>query len=121
MSEPIPKVVFDCVIFAQAIMNDAGPAGACLQLARARSIHLVWSNYVLAEIRELPGKIPARFVVTSDRVEAFILDVAVFAETIAAVPQVYTNPFDADDSHYVNLAVAASATLITSRDRTCWI
>ena len=32
MSDAPPKVVFDCVIFAQALINDAGPAGACLEL-----------------------------------------------------------------------------------------
>lgn len=112
-----PKVVFDCVIFAQAVINDAGPSGACLELARTKAIQLFWSEYVLAEIRELPGKLPLRLLVTSDRVEAFIADVAAFAETIAPVPSVYENPFDADDSHYVDLAVAASASVITTRDR----
>ena len=111
------KVVFDCVVFAQALLNDRGPAAACLDLARSQLVHLVWSDYVLAEIRELPEKLPASMQITGDKVEAFIQDVATFAEIVGDVPSVYTHPLDPDDSHYVNLALAAAATLITTRDR----
>jgi putative PIN family toxin of toxin-antitoxin system len=116
MSEGPPRVVFDCVIFAQALINDSGPAGECLELARSSSIRLALSEYVITEIRELPSKLPARLLVTTDRVEAFILEVVALAELIEDVPEVYQHPVDADDSHYVNLALAAEATLITSRD-----
>jgi putative PIN family toxin of toxin-antitoxin system len=116
MTDPL-VVVFDCVIFAQAIINDAGPAAACLDLARAKAIRLVWSDYVLADIRELPTKLPARLLVTHDRVEAFVQDVATFATMAGDVRPVYRHPIDPDDSHYVNLALAKGATLITSRDR----
>jgi putative PIN family toxin of toxin-antitoxin system len=112
-----PTVVFDCVVFAQAVINDAGPAAACLQLARARVIRLTWSDYVLAEIRELPAKLPARMFVTNDRIEAFIQDVSTFATLVNNVGSAYRHPIDPDDSHYINLAIAAGATLITSRDR----
>jgi predicted nucleic acid-binding protein len=44
-------------------------------------------------------------------------DVAPLAEMINDVPDTYQHPVDPDDSHYVNLALAAGATLITSRDR----
>ena len=79
MIDAATKVVFDCVVFAQAIINDSGPAAACLELARAKTIRLVWSDYVLTEIRELPSKFPPRLLVAPDRVEAFIQDVAAFA------------------------------------------
>ena len=117
MSETSQGVVFDCVVYAQALINGKGPAARCLELARSRTIRLFWSDYVLAEIRGLPGKLPARFMVGSDAVEAFIQDTNTFASTISNVPHVYENPFDRDDSHYVDLAVSAGALLITSRDR----
>ena len=41
-------------MFAQAVMSAAGPAAACIVLARTRTVRLVWSDYVTAEIRELP-------------------------------------------------------------------
>ena len=111
-----PRVVFDCVIFAQALISDSGPAAECLELARSGIIRLVLSDYVMTEIRELPAKLPARLMVTSDRVDAFLNDVAPLAEIVSDVPGVYEHPIDPDDSHYVNLAIAAGATLITSRD-----
>ena len=98
------------------MISRTGPSAACLDRVRAGDLHLVWSDYVLQEIRELPAKLPARMKLTPERVEAFIADVAPFAEHIAEVAGLYTNPFDADDSHYVNLALASGANLITSRD-----
>jgi putative PIN family toxin of toxin-antitoxin system len=116
MSEGPPRVVFDCVIFAQALINDSGPAGQCLEHARSGNIWLVLSEYVITEIRELPSKLATRLLVTTDRVEAFLREVVALAELIGDVPEVFQHPVDADDSHYVNLALAAGATLITSRD-----
>jgi putative PIN family toxin of toxin-antitoxin system len=116
MSAGPQKVVFDCVIFAQAMISETGPAGQCLELVRSGTIQLVLSNYVITEIRELPLKLPSRLMVSSERVEAFLNVVVPLAETIGDVPARYQHPIDADDSHYVNLALAASATLITSRD-----
>jgi putative PIN family toxin of toxin-antitoxin system len=104
------------MIYAQAMISRAGPSAACVDRVRSGDLYLVWSDYVLREIRELPTKIPLRLNLTPERVEAFIADVAPFAEHIAEVAELYTNPFDADDSHYVNLALASGASLITSRD-----
>jgi putative PIN family toxin of toxin-antitoxin system len=112
----IPTVVFDCMIYAQALISPRGPAAVCLDHACRGNLHLVWSDYTLQEIRELPSKLPPRLKVTSERVEAFILAVAPHVEYVDAVPETYVNPFDCDDSHYVNLAAAAKAKLITSRD-----
>jgi putative PIN family toxin of toxin-antitoxin system len=116
MSTAPQRVVFDCVVFAQALISDSGPAAQCVALARSGTIRLVLSDIVITEIRELPSKLPARLLVTSERVEAFLNEVAPLAEMIDDVPELYRHPVDADDSHYVNLALAASATLITSRD-----
>jgi hypothetical protein len=93
------------------------PAAECLTLARSGTIRLVWSDYVVTAIRELPLKLPARLLVTQERDEAFLRDVAPLAETIDHVRDVYQHPLDVDNSHYVNLALAANAQLITSRDR----
>ncbi len=116
MSTPL-RVVFDCMIYTQALISSRGPAAACLELVRQGKLHLVWSDYVLQEIRELPGKLPAKLNVTPERVEAFLLDVAPHVEYVVEVPNMYENPFDIDDSHYINLAVSAKATVITSRDK----
>lgn len=116
MSSDPASVVFDCMIYAQAMISRTGPSAACLDHVRAGNLRLFWSDYVLQEIRELPGKLPARLKLTPERAEAFIADVAPFSEHITHVIHVYDNPYDRDDSHYVNLAVASGANLITSRD-----
>jgi hypothetical protein len=63
------RVVFDCVVYAQAIINPDGPAGKCLELAREGSLSLCTSDYLLGEIRELPGKLSPRLKVTATKVE----------------------------------------------------
>jgi putative PIN family toxin of toxin-antitoxin system len=104
------------MIFAQAMISRSGPSAACLGYVRSGSLQLFWSDYVLQEIRELPSKLPQRLNLTTERVEAFIADVAPYAERLTDVAELYENPFDLDDSHYVNLAVASGADLISSRD-----
>src|SRR2546421_13060411 len=100
MADRPERVVFDCVIFAQALISDTGPSAACLELARAKQISLFWSGYVLQEVRELPDKLKPKYGITPQRVAAFINDVATFAEFIDAVPFRYENPLDPDDSPY---------------------
>ena len=117
MDATAPRVVFDCMIYTQALISERGPAGLCLNHVRLGALRLVWSDYVLQEIRELPLKLPARLLVTPERVDAFISAIAPYAEHRASVPPLYENPFDPDDSHYVNLALAAAANIITSRDK----
>jgi uncharacterized protein len=111
------KVVFDCVVFAQALINPKGPAAACLALAQQGKVVVFVSDYVLQEIRELPQKINPRFGVTPERVDGLIQELAKFARMVGQAAEVYVHPIDPDDSHYVNLALAAGAKLIASRDR----
>lgn len=92
MSSTPTSIVFDCMIYAQAMISRTGPSAACVDHVRSGQLHLVWSDYVLREIRELPSKLPARFKLTSERVEAFISDIAPYAEHIASVVEVYEKP-----------------------------
>ena len=113
MGEAAERVVFDCVVFAQALISDKGPSAACLELARKGEVILVCSVYVFQEVRELPGKL-TKYAVTPERVDAFLREVATYCEFIDPVPHVYVNPLDPDDSPYIDLAVAGQATLVTS-------
>jgi len=45
-----------------------------------------------------------------------VRDVSTFAEMVDAVPPRYLHPIDPDDSHYIDLALAANAKLIVSWD-----
>lgn len=111
------KVVFDCPVFAQALINPRGPAAACLGHAQQGNVILSVSDYVLQEIRELPQKIKPQLGVTEERVEGLIRDLSKYVRFVVNVPLVYAHPIDPDDSHYVNLALATGSKLIVTRDR----
>jgi putative PIN family toxin of toxin-antitoxin system len=110
------KVVFDCTVFAQALISPNGPAAACLTHAQRGNLKLFVSHYVFQEIRELPSKIRPKYGVTDEKVERLIQDLSKYAQFVDDVPAVYNNPFDPDDSHYVDLAVETKSKLIVSRD-----
>lgn len=111
------RTVFDCVIFAQALINPKGPAGACLKAAESGDCLLHISPFVLQEIRELPTKLDERHGVTPDRVETLIDQAREYAILITDIPEIYVHPADPKDSAYVNLALATQSKLVVSRDR----
>jgi uncharacterized protein len=114
----VQKVVFDCNIFAQALMNPLGPAGACLQATFDGHASLFVSDFVIMEIRDILNKpTPAKAGVTSRKAEDLVQLLLVKTEYVSEVPAVFVHPIDEDDSNYVNLALAAGAKLIVSRDR----
>ncbi len=115
-SEPV-RVVFDCVIFTQALINPKGPAGECLNAAESGDCILHLSPFVLHEIRELPTKLPLRHGITVEHVETFLKRVCEYAVVVTDVPERYTHPTDPKDSAYVNLALATNSKLVVSRDR----
>ena len=55
MSEenPRPRVVFDCMVYLQATVNESGPAAALLRLVDNDEIALFVSREVLEEVREV--------------------------------------------------------------------
>jgi putative PIN family toxin of toxin-antitoxin system len=112
-----PRVVFDCNIFVQCLINLNGPAARCVQKARESQVLLFVSPYVLAEIREMHLKVPRKYGITSEQTDKLARAVVSFATMIADVPDVYRHPYDPDDSHYINLACKVDARLIVSRDR----
>jgi len=112
-----PRVVFDCVIFAQALINPKGPAGECVKAAEGGECLLHVSPFVLQEIRELPNKLPVRHGITPERVETLIRQVREYAVVMTDVTERFKHPIDAKDSAYINLALATQSELVVSRDR----
>ena len=55
MSEenPHPRVVFDCMVYLQATVNESGPAAVLLRLVDNDEIALFVSREVLEEVREV--------------------------------------------------------------------
>ena len=113
------RVVFDCNTFLQALASPDGPAGRCVQLAIDRKIDLFSSPAVIEEIRDVASRpiVTTRLHLTPDRTEAFLEVIETTATILAGFPEPFVYQRDPDDAHYVNLAVAAGANLIVSRDK----
>jgi hypothetical protein len=57
MSEPSrDKLVYDCNVYLQFLLNQNGPSGRCVSLALQNYVELFISDSVLTELRELPEK-----------------------------------------------------------------
>lgn len=113
------RAVFDCNTFLQALSSPDGPAGRCVQLAFDQSVNLFVSPSVLEELREVTvrPKVIAKLHLVADRVDEFVSAVEAAATLLDGFPEPFTYRRDPDDAHYVNLALAAGARLIVSRDR----
>ena len=117
MSAAPPRVVYDCNIFVQALINLNGPAGRCVQKVKDGDVLLFVSPFVLAEVREIHLKTPPKYGITADQTDELARAVALMSTVVTDIPEVYRHPYDPDDSAYVNLALKSDARLIVSRDR----
>lgn len=116
----LPRVVFDCNVLLQAIARGKSVAAKCLNLAESGRIQLFVSREVLAEVGDVLNRpdIRAHFPDLSDEiVGAFLKRLQKFSVLVRLVPQEFSYPRDEDDEPYINLAVAAGANFIISRDR----
>lgn len=113
-------VVLDAMIFLQATANEESPAARLLDLLEDKKITLFASQDVLLEARDLlnrPG-IRKRFPnMTDARVEALFRRLDREATLISQVPKVFEYSRDPKDEPYINLATAARADFIISRDK----
>jgi putative PIN family toxin of toxin-antitoxin system len=112
--------VFDCMVFLQAATRRTGPAAACLNLVDERRVRLFVSAAILAEVQNVLNQ-PAfrkRFPTLADQdVQDFIEHIADRGQIIEAIPAVFQLPRDPDDEPYINLAAAAGASFLVSRDK----
>ena len=113
------RVVFDCNTFLQALASPNGPAGRCIQLAIDGKVELFLAPTVLEEIHDVASrpKVIAKLHLSPDRTQEFIDVMEVAATVLVGFPEPFVYQRDLDDAHYVNLAVAANAKLIVSRDK----
>jgi len=117
---PAPKVVFDCMIYVQAAARRRGPARACFDAAVARQIELFISPETLAELHDVLSRPELRMrfsELTDTRASRFLAEVLACTSLIASVPIACSHPLDKKDEPYVNLALAASADYVVSRDQ----
>jgi uncharacterized protein len=119
MPEMTPRVVFDCNIYVQALLNPQGTSGSCKRLVDNGEVILFLSNSILNEITEVVNRPKIRALVpslTMERVESFLVEIQAKAVLIKNVPERFTYERDPEDEPYINLAVEAKADYIVSRD-----
>lgn len=119
MSSHLPRVVFDCNIFLQALVNPNGAAGACIALLERDQIELYVSAQVLAEVAEVLSRPRVRQLapsLTLEKIEAFIENIRYKAICLRNVPEEYHFERDPKDEPYLNLAIVANATYLVSKD-----
>lgn len=115
-----PRVVFDCIVFLQAAARATGPAAACLAAVRDGRVALVVSPDIIAEVRDVltrPATLRKFPALTPEAVETFLDGIMGRATVLAAVPVAYTLERDPKDEPYINLALAAGADYLVSRDK----
>jgi len=105
------------MVFAQALINPNSPAGICIEIGARGEFSAVLSPHVISEILELPQKVPAKYLLTDDKVATFLAEFVPTCLLLDQVPRVFEHPIDPDDSAYVDLAIAADASIIVSRDK----
>jgi uncharacterized protein len=114
------KAVFDAMVFLQAIANPSGPSGACFAHVRSGTLTLITSPDTVVELRGLliRPNIRKKFPhLTDDVARELITEVERISTSLADVPRTFEYPRDPKDEPYINLAIAANADYLTSRDK----
>ena len=112
------RVVFDCNVYLQFLLNSNGASGQCVLLALRDEVELFVSAEVVQEIVELPSKrIGIERGLTDVAIQGFVEQLLLHAHLLEKMPVHFIHPIDPDDSVYVNLAIAANAKLIVSSDK----
>jgi len=90
-----------------------------VQLALDGKVSLFVSPAVVEELRDVASrpKVFAKLGLTASWVQEFLEAVEIAATVLTSVPLLFAYERDPDDAHYVNLALAADAKLIVSRDK----
>ena len=101
------RAVFDCMVFLQGAARRESPAGACLLLAELEAVELCLSEEILSEIRD---------VLSDELVQRFVAAIEKRAVVFPEVPRVFDYERDPKDEPYINLAIAAGASYLVSRD-----
>lgn len=116
----LPRVVFDCMLFLQAVGKGNNHAYACLKLAIEGKVLLCMSEDCLEEIGEvlrrpiLATKFP---MLTDERVDQLIDWLRRYADFRDPVPRSFEYLTDPKDEPYINLAIQAGAVFLVSWDR----
>ncbi len=107
------------MVFLQGLISESGVAVNCFELFENGIVELFVSEEVLAEIQDVitRPKLQAKYSrLTDERVEKLVEVLRTKATLIKNVSSVFNYARDPKDEKYINLAVAAGAEYIISRD-----
>src|SRR5690349_20676250 len=116
-----PSVVFDCMVFLQAVVSPRGPAFRCMEMVWQGEVMLLVSPSVLYEIQDVLGRSELQSKWSHLRpqvVTPFLQQLTLIAALQPDPPHAFALPRDADDEIYTDLAIAANADyVVTWNDR----
>ncbi len=114
-----PQVVFDCMVYLQATASETSPAAAALRLVEQGKVLLFVSREVLDEIKDVLSREKIRKLnprINDVSLAALLKMLGKHATLLKKVPIRFSYPRDPKDEPYLNLAIAANATFLVSRD-----
>ena len=113
------KVVFDCMVFLQAVMSEKSLAFKLFEFVEEDSLTLFISNEILNEINNVLRRPYIRDKnpqITDESVKIFLNRVLKEAVLLNKIPKHFQLLRDPKDEKYINLAVEAEADYFVSRD-----
>jgi putative PIN family toxin of toxin-antitoxin system len=114
------RVVFDCNVFTQALLNPKSTAPKCLSLVREDRVNLFISNATLDEVR---GAISRPHILAflpdakEEQIEVFIEDIVSISTLLKSVPKKFRFERDPKDEIIIDLAAFCDADYIVTRDK----
>jgi uncharacterized protein len=115
-----PKAVLDCNVCLQAIAFDHGPAAECFRRFENGEVQLFISKSTIAELRRVlqyEAVLAISPNMTAPRIGGFIQRLTYRATLLRRVPHILDFARDHKDEPYINLAAAAKADYLVSRDK----
>lgn len=115
-----PRVIYDCMIFLQALVSEKGAAFGCFQLVEHSRVTLCISPQVLTEVQsvlnrfDLQQKFPP---LVPYRVQDFLGRIKARSQMFSDPPKTFALPRDPKDEPYINLAIAADARYLVTWNR----
>ena len=107
------------MIFLQAAARQTGPAAAFLELAEISAIELLVSDATLSELRDVLTRpsIQRKFPALTAAVVADFIERIKFCSSYSVnIPSVFPFERDPKDAKYIDLAFAAKAEFLVTRD-----
>lgn len=114
------RVVFDCNVCIAAIASDDGPAASAFRRAEAGDVELFLSKPTLRELRHVlvyPEVLAINPDMTAQRIGDFLERMMFRGTLLRRVPSVFEFPRDPRDEPYIDLAIAARADFLVTRDK----